>query len=479
MSDAYRDFLARKALVAPATGIPNPPPLSPKLKEHQALLTAWALRRGRAAIFADTGLGKGWMILEWARVVSQHTDKPVLILAPLAVSQQFDRESRLMWGDDLDDGGPIGFTIARDASDVESTSGVVVTNYQKLHKFDPSVFGGVALDEASILKSLDGKTRTQLIAAFRDTPFKLCATATPSPNDHTELGGQAQFLGIMSHQEMLATFFIHDAGKTQDWRLKGHAREAFWRWCTSWGAIVKLPSDLGCDDSGYILPELRYHEHIIPATKEDAARTGMLFAQPAETLGDQRAARRGTLESRCRVAADVVNALPDGEQAIVWCDLNVESEWLNRNIRGAEEVTGSQSDDEKEAAIARFLSRQSRVLISKASICGWGLNLQQVRTVAFCGVSHSFEQFYQAVRRCWRFGQLFQVDVHVISSELEGRVVENLKAKQRKAEELSNETRGYVRRYIREMVAAQGRQTIPYEATKRVEWPHWLRSESP
>ncbi len=474
--DAYEEFLARKAIVAPATGIPNPPPLSPLLKEHQALLTRWALRRGRAAIFADTGLGKSWMILEWARVVSQHTDKPVLVLAPLAVSQQFGRESVKLWGEDLD-AGPIGFTIARDASDVESTSGVCVTNYQKLHKFDPSVFGGVVLDEASILKSLDGKTRMQLTEAFRDTPFKLCATATPSPNDHTELGGQAQFLGIMSHQEMLATFFCHDGGNTADWRLKGHAREAFWRWCTSWGAIVKMPSDIGASDAGYILPELRYHEHVIPATREDAAKSGMLFAQQAETLGDQRAARRGTLETRCRVAADIANGLPDGEQCIVWCDLNAESEWLTRNIRGAVEVTGSQTDDEKEANIARFLSGQARVLVSKSSICGFGLNLQQVHCVVFCGVTHSFEAFYQAVRRSWRFGQLFPVDVHVISSELEGRVVESLKRKQRQADELSDETRGYVSQYIREMVTSQGRQTIAYEATRKVEWPSWLQSE--
>jgi len=236
---AYSAFLARKALVDVPTGIPDPPALSPRLKEHQSLLTRWALKRGRAAIFADTGLGKGWCILEWARVVAEHTDKPVLILAPLAVSQQFEREAAKL-GTDV--------KIVASQSDVESPSdafsGICVTNYQKLHKFDPTAFGGVACDEGSILKHLDGSTRKLLIESFRETPFKLSATATPSPNDHTELGGQAEFLGVMSHSEMLATFFVHDGSSTQDWRLKGHAREAFWRWVCGWGAIVKHPSDL-------------------------------------------------------------------------------------------------------------------------------------------------------------------------------------------------------------------------------------------
>lgn len=474
---SYADFLSSKSLVAKPSGISTVPSLSPKLREHQRLGVNWALRRGKAALFYDTGLGKGWMILEWARVVASVTEKPVLVLAPLAVSQQFDREATKMWGEHLDEGGPIGVTIARDQNDIEATSGVCVTNYQKLHKFDPSEFGGVALDEASILKSLDGKTRTLLIESFRHTPFKLAATATPSPNDHTELGGQAEFLGVMTHAEMLATFFVHDGGSTQDWRLKGHARDAFWRWVCSWGAIVKMPSDIGCSDEGYKLPKLRYHEHVIPASREDAVKAGLLFAQPAETMSEQRAARRGSLESRCTRAADIANELDGDTQAILWCDLNAESEFLTRNIGGAVEVTGSMSDDEKEAAIGKFLAGERRVLVSKPSICGYGLNLQQVSTVVFCGVTHSFEAFYQAVRRCWRFGQRRAVDVHIISSELEGRVVENLKDKQRKADELSEETRGYVGKYVRENVTSLARQTIAYNATETVKWPEWLRTE--
>jgi superfamily II DNA or RNA helicase len=461
----YESFLAQKAMVVPCAGIADPPALSSRLKEHQALLTRWALRRGRAAIFADTGLGKGWMILEWCRVVAERTCKPVLILAPLAVSQQFAREAEKLG---------TGLTICSSQDDLRP--GVNVTNYQKLHKFDASALGGLALDEASILKSLDGSTRMALIEKFADTPFKLSATATPSPNDHTELGGQSEFLGIMRHSEMLASFFINDSGDTKSWRLKGHAREPFWKWVCSWGAIVKLPSDIGCSDDGYDLPPLRYHEHIVKADQSAAFASGMLFAQEAETLSEQRAARRGTLEQRVALAAGVVNATED--RCIVWCDLNAESTALTKAIRGAVEVTGSQSDDEKEAAIERFIRGDARVLVSKSSICGWGLNLQFARTVVFCGVTHSFEAMYQSVRRSWRYGVAGEVDVHLVTSELEGAVLANLKSKMAKADELSSETRTHVSRFVRESVESASRETIAYRPTVQSKWPAWLKTET-
>jgi superfamily II DNA or RNA helicase len=279
----------------------------------------------------------------------------------------------------------------------------------------------------------------------------------------------------MRQSEMLSTFFVHDGGSTQDWRLKGHARSDFWKWVCSWGAIVKMPSDVGGSDDGYVLPELRYHEHIVPASQDDARKSGLLFAEPAATMADERAARRGTIDSRVALTAGVANATD--EQVIVWCGLNTESEALTEAIRGSVEVTGSQDDDEKERNIERFLKRDARVLVSKASICGFGLNLQQVNTVAFCGVSHSFEQFYQAVRRCWRFGQERPVDVHIVSSELEGRVVANLKEKQRKAEELAEETRHHVAAYVRSAVGARARDTIEYAPRLAVRWPEWLTSE--
>jgi superfamily II DNA or RNA helicase len=462
--DEYARFLSSKRFSAPPCGIPEPPELSPKLFPFQADLVRWALRRGRSAIFADTGLGKGFQILEWSRVVAEHTKRPVLILAPLAVSQQFAREA-LKLG--------VGVTICSSQSDVRQ--GVNVTNYQKLHKFDVPAFGGVACDESSLLKSLDGKTRALMIEAFRATPFKLCATATPSPNDHTELGGHAEFLGIMSHAEMLASFFVNDGSDTQKWRLKGHARSEFWRWVCSWGAIVKMPSDLGYADDGYILPELRYHEHIVPATDEDARKSGLLFAEPASTLTEQRAARRGTLDSRVKLAADIANGTT--EQVVVWCGLNTESEALAEVIEGAVEVTGSQDDDDKERRIEAFVRGQHRVLVSKARICGHGLNFQQCWTTVFCGVGHSWEEYYQAVRRFYRYGQERPVDVHIVSSELEGNVLRNLKEKQRKAEELSQETRGYVSEYVRTAVSALSRETIEYRPRVKAAWPKWLRSE--
>lgn len=461
---SYEAFLASKRLIAPAVGVAEPPQISGKLFPFQRALTQWALRRGRAAIFADTGLGKGWMTLEWSRVVAEHTKRPVLILAPLAVSKQFEREAVRL-----------GTSVTIASSDSDVRDGVNVTNYQKLHKFDASRFGGVALDESSILKSLDGKTRASLLETFRETPFRLCATATPSPNDHTELGGHADFLGIMRQSEMLSTFFVHDGGSTKDWRIKRHARSDFWKWVCSWGAIVKMPSDVGGTDDGYMLPPLRYHEHVVPASRDDAMKSGLLFAEPAATMADERAARRGTLESRVALAASVANGTRD--QVIVWCGLNQESEALRNAVDGAVEVTGSQEDDDKEANIERFLRRDARVLVSKASICGFGLNLQQVNTVVFCGVSHSFEQFYQAVRRCWRFGQERPVDVHIVSSELEGRVVANLKEKQRKAEELAEETRRHVAAYVRTAVGASARDTIAYEPKTAARWPTWLKSE--
>lgn len=462
----YREFVSTKLARVVPCGIAEPPPLNPMLHEHQRLLTRFALKLGRAAILAQTGLGKGFMILEWCRVVADHTELPTLILAPLAVSHQFVREAAKL-------GVPI--TVCSEQSDVRP--GVNVTNYQKIHKFDPASFGGVALDEASILKSLDGSTRTILTEAFAKTSFKLAATATPAPNDHTELGGQSEFLGIMPHAEMLASFFTRDGGSTQDWRLKGHARTVFWKWVASWGALVNMPSDIGCSDVGYILPSLRYHEHIVPGDFADANAAGQLFPSAVETLIEQRAARRGTLAKRVALSAEIANGTD--EQVICWCDLNSESEALTRAINGAVEVTGSQSDEDKVAAIESFISGKSRVLVSKPSCCGFGLNLEFATTVVFCGVTHSFEAFFQVVRRSHRYGVKKAVDVHVVSSELEGRVVDNLKRKARDAEKLADETRKYVAEYVTDAVTARGTEHRPvYSAPQNIIWPAWLNSEA-
>lgn len=460
-AEDYQRFLERKALTSVAAGMPNPPPLSPALKEHQALLSHWFLRLGRGAIYGTTGIGKSGIEAVCADVIANHTGKPVLIFTPLAVGPQLVRESARFG---------VSPTIASSQDDL--TTGVYVTNYQKAHRFEPSLLGGVILDEASIIKGFDGKTRRLMIDSFHGVPFRMAATATPAPNDHTELGGQAEFLGIMTHAEMLATFFVHDGGSTKDWRLKGHAREAFWRWVCSWGAFINMPSDIGCDDSGYALPPLEYHEHTVPASRLALAEQGLIFAEPAHTLSEQRIARRSSLDDRVKLAADIANAT--SEQTLVFCDLNDESAALARSIVGAAELTGSQEDETKEAVLGRFVSGETRVLVSKPTLAGLGLNLQFCRTVVFCGLSHSFEQMFQAVRRCWRYGQLKTVLVHIVTSELEGAVLRSVKAKHVAYEQSLTETRLLVSDYVRRNVVASTRDTLPYRPTVSMRSPSWL-----
>jgi superfamily II DNA or RNA helicase len=461
---AYDEFVDRKLVRVAPTGLDAMPALSDHLFPFQKDLVTWALRRGRAAIFADTGLGKTRMQLEWARHVHAATRKPVLILAPLAVGAQSVREGLSMG---------VGVRIAREDADV--AMGIHVTNYDRIHKFDCSQFGAVVLDESSIIKHHNARTLATLLDAFRDTPFKLCATATPSPNDYTELGTHAEFLGICSRVEMLSEFFCHDGGETQVWRLKGHARAHFWRWVASWGSLLRRPSDLGYEDAGYDLPPLVTEEHILPADAETVKRSGLLFAAPAGDLTERRNARRASLSARVEQCAALVNS--DDQPWIVWCDLNDESDALTESIRGAVEVRGSQDVDEKEQRIRDFCEGRARVLVSKSSICGFGLNLQFCARMAFVGVTDSWEAHYQAIRRIWRFGQQRECHVHVYASEIEGSVVANLKRKeadaQRMAEELSRETRAA----LIEEVRGQTRTTNAY-ANRDIMMPEWLRSEA-
>lgn len=420
----YADFLRTKLWRAPPVGF-EPGPMPDWLFPFQADLTRWALRRGRAAIFADTGLGKTRMQLAWADAVRRHTNSRVLILAPLAVGRQTEDEARRI-------GVDAGFSRAP----IEDHP-ILITNYEMLHAWHADDFAGVVLDESSILKSYDGKTRTAILDAFRATPYKLCCTATPAPNDHTELGNHAEFLGTMTRAEMLAMFFCHDGGETSKWTIKGHAQSHFWRWVASWGAVVRRPSDLGYPDDGFILPPVALEHHVVAASRDQAKAAGKLFLEPAEGLTEQRAARRATLTDRVELAASYANA--NDEQWLVWCDLNAEGDALAEAIYGAEQVAGADSDDDKESRMLRFARGELRVLVSKPSICGFGMNFQSCRNVAFVGVSHSFEAYYQAVRRCWRFGQTRQVNVHLITGELEGNVLSNLMRKEVRAQDLSAE----------------------------------------
>ena len=457
----YSDYVERKLSRVPPTGIASGFSVPSSLFPHQSALVAWAIRRGRSAIFADTGLGKSRMQLSWADAVRKHTKRPVLILAPLAVASQTAAE-----------GAEIGIE-ARHCREPEEAAGqsIVITNYDRLHKFSPDDFGAVVLDESSCIKHHDAKTLRTLLQAFRDTPFKLCATATPAPNDWTELGTHAEFLGICTRQEMLAEFFTHDGGDTSVWRLKGHARHLFWQWVSTWGAMVRKPSDLGFDDSAYALPPLHLHEHTV---ETDMPTNGMLFAAEAQTLSERRDARRMSTEDRVRDCAAIVNA-DASESWVVWCDLNAEGDALTKAINGAVQIAGADSPEVKEQRLADFAAGKFRVLVSKPSICGFGLNWQHAARMAFVGVTDSFEAYYQAVRRCWRFGQKRDVHVHVFASSAEGAVVANLKRKERDAlamaESLSAETRDAV------MAEATGltRQTNTYNAGRRVAVPAFLK----
>lgn len=459
MSD-YTTYLSRKLGVSSATGLPaHAIPEFHGLFGHQAALAKWACQRGRAAIFADTGLGKSRMQIAWADAVAKHTSRPILILAPLAVAPQTVLEGAQLG---------VGVSHVRDAADVGQ--GISITNYDRLHRIDPEVFGGVVLDESSIIKHHDAKTLRTLLEAFRGTPFKLCATATPAPNDWTELGTHAEFLGVCTRQEMLAEFFTHDGGDTSVWRLKGHARHVFWQWVCQWGALVRRPSDLGFDDSAYLLPPLHIHEHTVAT---EMPTNGMLFAAEAQTLSERRDARRMSVEDRVRDCASIVNA-DAGEPWVVWCDLNAEGDALNKAINGAVQIAGADSVEVKEQRLADFAAGKFRVLVSKPSICGFGLNWQHAARMAFVGVTDSFESYYQAVRRCWRFGQKRDVHVHVFASTAEGAVVANLKRKERDAMAMAESLSAETRDAVMANVTGTKRQTNTYNAAQRVAVPAFL-----
>lgn len=460
----YQEFVSQKLSRVPPTGIPHAGSvrLPEGLFDFQRVLVTWALRRGRAAIFADTGLGKTRMQLAWADAVHRETGHDVLILAPLAVAAQTAAEG---------DGIGVAVRQCRDGAEVQP--GITITNYDRLHRFDTSRFGAVVLDESSVIKHHTSKTLAMLLDAFEQTPFKLCATATPAPNDWTELGTHAQFLGICTQVEMLSEYFVHDGGDTQTWRLKGHAREQFWRWVASWSALVRKPSDLGFDDTRYNLPALRVSQHTTETDAEPEA--GMLFALEANTLSERRKARRDSLDARVKACADMVNA--DQQPWIVWCDLNAEGDALRAAIPDAVEIRGSDDSDVKEQRLIDFAAGRIRVLITKPSIAGFGLNWQHCARMAFVGVTDSWESYYQAVRRCWRFGQKREVEVHIFASDLEGAIVSNLQRKERDAKAMADSLSAETHDAVMEEVTGNVRQSNPYSPSRTVEIPAWLVSE--
>lgn len=460
MSDAYIQFLARKRIFDPATGIQSEIDLPVVLKDHQRDIVRWSLRRGRAAIFAGTGLGKTLMELAWAEKVAEYTGKPVLIFAPLAVAAQHIREAT-----------KFGFFAKFASSQSDVGHGIHVTNYQKIDHFDLSAFGGIVLDESSILKSTDGKYRTRLIEECAKVPFRLAATATPAPNDFMELGNHAEFLGVMSYSDMLATFFTHDGGDTQKWRLKGHAETEFWKWMASWAVMLRKPSDLGYDNTGYDLPPLRYHSHQVSVDYAPSMDTGLLFPMEARTLQERIGARRDSIEERVALAASMT---PADRPFVWWCNMNPEAEGLAKNIPGAVNLTGSDSDEAKERKMIDFSEGRIRVLITKPSIAGFGMNWQHCADTGFVGLNDSFEQVFQSVRRFWRFGQEKPVNVHFIASEMEGAVVANLRRKEADAERMAAAMVMHTSSLSSELIRGMIRDRPDYNPTIPMKIPAWL-----
>lgn len=457
MSTRYEDFVASKLSRPAPDGLGPIGEPWPRLFPFQCDLTRWALRRGRAAIFADTGLGKTGMELTWAREVATQTSGDVLVLTPLAVAPQVVAEGILL-----------GVSVS--VADKDPAPGVHVLNYDRLHRIDPSSYAGVVLDESSCLKHQDSSTFARLCEAFRDTPYRLAATATPAPNDWTELGTHAEFLGVCTRAEMLSEFFCHDGGETQDWKLKGHARGAFWRWVASWAALIKRPSDLGYEDDRYALPPLEVVERVVAGS---AVSDGALFVTVAETLQERRAARKASIPARVAACVADVNAEPN-EPWVIWCDLNAEGDALAAAMPDAVEVRGSDDPDTKEESLAGFASGNHRILISKPSICGWGLNWQHAARMAFVGVTDSWEAYYQAVRRCWRFGQRRPVRVHVYASEAEGAVTANLRRKEEEARALGAALSAETRESVMASVRGAGPVHLDYSPSIPMEVPAWL-----
>lgn len=409
----YHDLIASKRVAFQGRGLDVIPDLNPAMFPHQRHAVEFALRRGRAALFLDTGLGKSLCALDWGRVVVEHTGKPVLMLAPLAVAQQHAREGE-RFGIDVQ--------VVRSEDEIGSKR-VYVTNYDRLDKFDPDRFGGVILDESSIIKSFNGETTKRLIEAFANTPFRLACTATPAPNDHTELGTHAEFLGAMRREEMLPIWFINDTMDTGTWRIKGHARESFWSWVASWARCVSKPSDLGFDDAGYNLPPLDIVHHEVKAdrmtdTGEEKGGQQRLFRIPDTSATSIRHEKRLTIADRAVRVAELI-AAESTEPWIVWVDTDYEADAVMALLPDAVEVRGSQSTEEKERKLVSFSEGRTRTLVTKPKIAGFGLNWQHCARQCFAGISFSYEAFYQAIRRSWRFGQTRPVQIHVVCADTE------------------------------------------------------------
>jgi hypothetical protein len=449
----YSEFLSKKQFDDPQDGLSIIPELSPLLFDFQKAIVRWALRRGRAAIFADCGMGKTAMQLEWAKCIPGR----VLIAAPLAVSGQTEKE-----------GVKFGIPVKYLRQDDKKTQ-IVITNYEMLEYFNPDDFDGVVLDESSILKSYTGKIRTFIIEQWGKVKFRLAATATPAPNDYMELGNHAEFLGSMTTPEMLSMFFVHDGGETQKWRLKGHAEDDFWKWICNWAVMIRKPSDLGFDDGNFVLPSCHIRDIIV---RDQSWSDDMLFPLQAATLIERLDARRRTIKERVKKCSDLANA--SNQPRLIWCNLNSESEAIKKAVKDAVEVKGSDSFEVKEDRLIGFSEGRYRVLVTKASIAGFGMNWQHCNEMDFVGLSDSYEQFYQSIRRCWRFGQKREVFANVITADTEGAVTANIKRKEKESSIMAEK----MVKHMKDISSSEIRGTVKsvnkYQPKQQIKLPSFL-----
>lgn len=424
---AYEQFLKSKAIVAPVTGFEiAADAVSPILYDFQRDIVRWALKRGKAAVFADCGLGKSFIQLEWARLVSRYG--AVLIVAPLAVARQTIKEGLKIH---------VEVSYVKTKDDI-GKSGIYITNYERLDSFVGVQLAGIVCDESSILKSIDGATRSLLLSEFTAISYRLCCTATPCPNDIAELANHAEFLGVMKRNEMLASFFVHD----QDgWRMRGHAARPFYRWMASWSIALKSPADIGYDGSLFVLPELRIHDETVIT---EWRKPGELFPGRLKGITDRSDVRKSSVVDRVQRAAEIARKA-DG-QVIIWCGLNPEADSVAEAL-DAVNVSGSDEPEAKAEAFERFVNGQYRILVTKGKIGGFGMNFQNCSTMIFLGMSDSYELYYQCIRRCWRYGQTNPVDVHVVVTDHEIEIVDNVRRKEREAEAMSREIIEAARQY--------------------------------
>lgn len=454
----YQEFLRQKSIVTEPCGFDiSRDYINPALYDFQKDLVSWGLRRGKAAFFTMTGTGKTVMQVSWADQVQRKTGGKVLILAPLAVAKQTVHEAE-----------KFGIHVHYCRHDTDVCRGINITNYEMLHHFDNVKFDGIVLDESSILKAFSGKIRNAIIDRSQHIPFRLACSATPAPNDFMEIGNHAEFLGVMSYNEMLATFFVHDGGDTSKWRLKGHAEDKFWKWLASWGCFLNTPSDLGYSDEGFILPPLVDHQHVV----ESGATEGALFAFEAKGLMERQAARRESIGKRVQKCAEIVNG--SDKPFLVWCNLNAEADELRKSLPEAVEIRGSDKPEFKEKTMLDFAAGKIPVLITKPEIAGYGMNWQVCHNTAFVGLSDSFESIFQATKRFHRHGQQHAVNRHIIISEAEGSVLSNIQRKENDFMQMIQEMVTHTQSIMKENIKSLEREQDEYKAETAQIIPSWL-----